>query len=727
MTVASSLHKAQRYERDQNFEDAAETYGEILARFPQNQRARSALDALRNRIATIDEPPADLVARIKTQIANGNVSQAATLCASNLNKYRKSHFLWKSLGQCHMLLGALNEAATCLNKALELNSKQGDTYGFMAQVSRRQGQLDNAQALFRKALSLEPENLTLLNDFGNLLVQVGQIGEAADVLKHASDLAPTNARVLFNYASALRIAGQMDAAQEMLEKAIEHDQSLQPAHFNLGQLHVLNGRNEDALPYLERATELSGSNDHARAAKLHAMAHLNDWRWVDEYASSRRFLGLQGIACSPFLLMAMEDNPDLLRIRTQAYAGEQIPQLTAPTRTAPLSRPQRLRIGYFSADFHSHATMHLMGGMFQAHDRDRFEIFAYSFGPNVDDEGRAQVRDNVDHFIEASAMSDADLAKRAHDDRLDIAIDLKGFTSGNRSAIFGARLAPIQIAYLGYPGSMGTNVYDYMITDWQVCPPGSERHYDEHLLRMPHSYQVNDRNRQTSDRVFSRSECGLPENGFVFCCFNNSYKITPQEFDIWMRLLDQVDGSVLWLLETSATSKANLRTEAQARGISPDRLIFAPRMDQADHLARHNLADLFLDTFVVNAHTTASDALWAGLPVLTMAGKQFAARVSASLLSAVGLPELITHSPAAYERHALAIAQDPLRLADIKARLNANRLTTPLFDTQCFTRDFEEGLDLAYGRWLKGEGPDHIDVATSSSGYLQMPNSAALA
>lgn len=727
MTVANSLSKAKRLERDHKLEEAAKTYGEILRRFPQNTKARTALGLLRNRLSNIDEPPTDLKDKIRQHISSGNIAQAASACASNLNSYRKSHFLWQSLGQCHLLRGALNEAATCLNKAIELDRQNGTTYGLMARVCAKQGQLENAQALYLKALDITPDDINLLNDFGNHLIGIGRSSEAAGYLKKASEQSPQNARLLYNYATALRETGQTHEARKALEQAIAQDSGLQPAHFNLGLLHVQSGDNEKALPCFQRAEDVRPGCDRTKTAKLHAMAHLNDWRWIDEYAQSRRFLGLQGNACPPFHLMTMEDNPDLLRIRTQAYAGEHIPIGHAPKRTRPAERPKRLRIGYFSSDFHSHATMHLMGSLFASHDKQRFETFAYSFGPNIDDTSRAQVRDNVDHFVEASTLSNRELIAQAHQDKLDIAIDLKGFTGDNRCALFGARLAPIQISYLGYPGTMGSNVYDYMIADWQVCPPGSERYYDEHLIRMPHSYQINDRKRATTDRQFSRAECGLPETGFVFCCFNNSYKITPSEFDIWMRLLAQVDGSVLWLLDTSESSKTNLRNAAKTRGISTERLIFAERMEQAEHLARHHLADLFLDTFIVNAHTTASDALWAGLPVLTMPGKQFAARVSASLLSAVGLPELITPTPAAYERQALAIAQTPERLVDLKSRLNANRLIAPLFDTLCFTRDLEEGYDLAFGRWMKGVDPDHIDVATSTSGYTQMPNTAAVA
>ncbi|MQY44103.1 tetratricopeptide repeat protein [Epibacterium sp. SM1969] len=724
MTVATFINKAKRLEKDEKLEEAAKAYSDILSRYPQNVKAREALQTLRNRLKNIDEPPADMVKKIRADLQSGNLTRAASTCAAQLNSYRKSHFLWQTLGECHLLRDSLNEAATCLNKALELNSQDADTYVLLGNVFAKLDQRSNAIALLRKALQLDAKHLRGLNDLGNRLLADGQTGEALDYLQRAAEVAPENAIVLYNYAAALRETGQIATAKQMYQRAIEQQPDLKPAHYNLGQLYVLDGENTSAVQCFENANKIGQACDRSLSAKLHAQAHLNDWSWIEEYQKNKRQIGLQGTSCQPFQLLSMEDNPDLLRVRTQANATDTFTPHPAPTRTPPTKRPQRLRIGYFSSDFHSHATMHLMGGLFAAHDKHRFEVFAYSYGPNIADDSRAQVRNHVDHFIEASAMSDDALIQRAHRDKLDIAIDLKGYTGGNRCGLFSAQLAPLQVSYLGYPGTMGSQVFDYLIGDWQVCPAGSERYFDEHLIRMPHSYQVNDNKRPISEHAISRRENGLPEEGFVFCCFNNSYKITPAEFDIWMRLLTQVPGSVLWLLETSSASMANLRREAQARGVDATRLVFAPRIDQPQHLARHTLADLFLDTFVVNAHTTASDALWAGLPMLTLAGKQFAARVGASLLSSVGLPELISTTEAEYETLALELAQNPAMLERFRSRLQQNRPVAPLFDTRGFTRDLEAGFDLIHARWRHGLLPDHIDI-TKTADPAQRSASAA--
>jgi predicted O-linked N-acetylglucosamine transferase (SPINDLY family) len=333
--------------------------------------------------------------------------------------------------------------------------------------------------------------------------------------------------------------------------------------------------------------------------------------------------------------------------------------------------------------------MYLLARMFELHDKQRFEIHAFSYGGAGEDEMRARLIGAVDHFHDVTSLDDQAIANRARALGIDIAVDLKGYTEDGRPAIFAHRAAPVQLSYLGYPGTLGSDFIDYILADPVVIPPEQRAFYSEKLLLLPNSYQPNDDRRRISAQAATRSGCGLPEKGFVFCCFNNSYKITACEFDIWMRLLGQVEGSVLWLLRTNMAVETNLRREAARRGIDPARLVFADKMPLPEHLARHRCADLFLDTFNVNAHTTASDALWAGLPVLTKIGKSFAARVAASLLHAVGMQELVTDSADDYERLAFAIATDSEKLAALRHKLAQNRLTTPLFDAERYVRDVE--------------------------------------
>jgi protein O-GlcNAc transferase len=350
-----------------------------------------------------------------------------------------------------------------------------------------------------------------------------------------------------------------------------------------------------------------------------------------------------------------------------------------------------------------------MAGMFEHHDKSRFEVTGISIGPEDSDEMRQRLLRSFDHFIDAKALSNVEVASRIRETEIDILIDLKGFTQDAQTNIFAQRPAPIQVNYLGYPGTMGASYIDYIIADQTLIPDKARKFYSEKIVVLPNSYQTNDRTRIVSDKVFCRSQVGLP-SGVVFCCFNNTYKITPHVFDRWMRILGQVEGSVLWLLEDNASAASNLKKEAAARGVRSGRLVFAERIRLPEHLARHKLADLFLDTLPVNAHTTASDALWAGLPVLTQIGETFAGRVAASLLNAIGLSELITSTPQDYEALAIELATNPEKLVAIKSKLATNRLTTPLFDTQTFTRHIEAAYTMMYERYQADLPPDHISV-----------------
>ena len=317
---------------------------------------------------------------------------------------------------------------------------------------------------------------------------------------------------------------------------------------------------------------------------------------------------------------------------------------------------------------------------------------------------------SFDEFLEVSSPTDQEIAELSRTMEIDIAVDLKGFTREARSGIFAHRCAPVQVNYIGYPGTMAADFIDYIIADKTIIPPESQKFYSEKIVYLPDSYQVNDRNRKISDRAFSRMELELPQDGFVFCSFNNTYKISPSWFDCWMRILKSVPGSVLWLLEDNSTSVTNLRREAAHRGVSPDRLVFARRMPLADHLARHRCADLFLDTLPCNAHTTASDALWAGLPVLTQIGETFTARVAASLLTALGLPELITTSTEEYERAAIMLATHPDALQRLKQRLAEAGRSSTLFDTSVYVKNLEAAYAAMHARQQSGLAPDHIYI-----------------
>jgi predicted O-linked N-acetylglucosamine transferase (SPINDLY family) len=374
-------------------------------------------------------------------------------------------------------------------------------------------------------------------------------------------------------------------------------------------------------------------------------------------------------------------------------------------RPAPAGAHDRLRIAYLSADFHNHATAQLAIELFERHDRTRFDICAISFGPDDGTAMRAACVAAFETFLDARAMSDEAIAAWMRGKEIDIAVDLKGFTTGARERVFALRPAPLMVNYLGFPGTLGTEVYDYILADAVVAPMAMQPFFAETIVHLPGSYQPNDSRRGVPETSLSRAEAGLPQTGFVFASFNNSYKITPAVFDVWMRLLAATQGSALWLLDDNALATANLRKEAAARGIDPARLVFAPRVGPNAHLARQRLADLFLDTQPCGAHTTASDALWMGLPIVTCLGGAFAGRVAASLLHAVGLADLVAPDLAAYERLALELARDPGRLAAIRARLETERYRLPLFDADRYRRGVEAAYETMWARHQRGDPP----------------------
>ena len=360
---------------------------------------------------------------------------------------------------------------------------------------------------------------------------------------------------------------------------------------------------------------------------------------------------------------------------------------------------KKIRIGYYSADFREHAMSYLLANLFEQHDKSKFELIAFSFGSEKNDEIKNRISNSFDKFVDVNSKSDKEIYKLSKDFKIDIAVDLMGFTQNSRFNIFIQRCAPIQVNYLGYPGTSGANCIDYLIADKILIPKENQKYFSEKIVYMPDSYQVNDSKRKISDKVFTKKELNLPKDGFVFCCFNQSYKITPYVYDIWMKLLKRVDGSVLWLIKDSDIGSHNLKKEAQKRGVEPDRIIFAEKMSNSEHLARHRLADLFIDTFPYTAHTTCSDALWSGLPVITKMGESFVSRVSASLLTAIGLPELITKTEKDYEELTFKIARDKSLLNEIKKKLNKNRLIKPLFNTKLFTKNIESAFQIMHERY----------------------------
>ncbi|MGA1983009.1 MAG: tetratricopeptide repeat protein [Acidobacteriaceae bacterium] len=530
-------------------------------------------------------------------------------------------------------------------------------------------------------------------------------------------LNPNRAGAHNNRGSVLHSLRQYEAALESYDRAIALQPDYVDAHRNRGDVLMALKQYPSALESFNHALQLDPGCEYLSGLRLFTKRALCDWQ--DDAADLRQVeaaIARGERAAIPFATLAFSESPALQMRAAEIYTLDQHP--TQPALAAIPRRPRcdRIRIGYFSADFYNHATSYLMAELFERHDRTRFEIIGFSFGPDRADQMSRRVSSAMDRFLDVRNIPDRQIAELSRSLEVDIAVDLKGFTRDHRAGIFSYRAAPIQVNYLGYPGTMAAGYIDYLIADPTIIPDSSRGHYTEKIVRLPDSYQPNDRRRPISTAPRTRADEGIPDAAFVFCCFNNTYKITPAVFDLWMRILARVDSSVLWLLEENPATIANLRAEAARRNIAPERLIFARPLPLPEHLARHALADLFLDTLPYNAHTTASDALWTGLPLLTRSGETFAGRVAASLLRAMALPEsdlaqLIATSESDYEQRAISLAHSPARLQSLRRLLQQSRLTAPLFDTPTFTRHLEAAYTAIYDRYHAALSPDHIDIS----------------
>jgi protein O-GlcNAc transferase len=458
------------------------------------------------------------------------------------------------------------------------------------------------------------------------------------------------------------------------------------------------------------------SKDFILGYVLHTKMHLCLWDDLPSLLAQLTYKINNGQkVVNPFPLLSLLDDPNIQRKATEIYVNEYFPQSYVLPKISSYAKHTKIKIGYFSADFNNHPVAILTAELYEIHDRNQFEIYAFSYGPDTNDALNVRIKAGVDYFYDVHNLLDKDVVLLARNLEIDIAVDLGGFTVNSRTGIFAMQAAPIQVNYLGYPGTMAVDYMDYIIADRTLIPENNQQYYSESIVYLPHSFLVNDTKQKISNRVFTRIEVGLPMNGFVFCCFNNFYKITPSVFDGWMRILLYVEGSVLWLPEGNSAAVNNLKKEANKNNIDENRLIFAPRLAcMEDHLNRIRLADLFIDTLPYNAHTTASDALRMGLPVLTCVGESFASRVAASLLNAVNLPELITTNSADYESLAIELATKPEKLKIIKDKLVNNLPAAPLFNTPLFTQHLESAYIKMYDRYHEGLVPAHIYVDSNS-------------
>ena len=570
---------------------------------------------------------------------------------------------------------------------------------------------EEALGSYDKAIAINPDYASAYNSRGNALMILNHPEEALANYDKVIALNPDYASAYNSRGNALMDLKRYEDAIVSYDKAIALNPDFAAAHNNRGNALMVLNRPDEALASYEKAIALKPDFEFLHGNLIFMKMMICDWSNLEtQIGQLAHKIDRAEKVAQPIILLAGTNLPELQRKAAEIYARTKFPPNIALPKIAKRQRRNKIRIGYFSGEFRSQATGFLTAELFERHNRSQFEVTAFSFGMDAGDDMRRRLEAAFDKFLDVRNGSDRDVALLARSLEIDVAVDLGGLTRDARMGIFSMRAAPVQVNYLVYPGTTGAEYVDYLFADQTLIPASHQKYFSEKIVYLPNSYQANDRKRRIAAKTFTRAEVKLPETAFVFCCFNNNFKIGPEVFDCWMKILKRVDNSVLWLLEGNTKATSNLRKEAEVRGVHPERLIFAKPMPPPDHLARHRLADLFLDTLPYNAHTTTSDALWAGLPVLTRIGETFAGRVAASLLNAIGLPELITATPQAYEALAIELATNPEKMAAIKHKLATNRLTTPLFDTQTFTQHIEAAYTMMYERYQAGLPPDHIYV-----------------
>jgi len=594
-----------------------------------------------------------------------------------------------NLGRIRAILGDMAQARTAFEAAARTAPHRPEPAYNLGLIALQAGDPTHARLRFEQALAIAPAFAGARFNLGAACLAMGRLHEAIEHLRAALDLDPQSAAVSATLAGALFQAGRLDESKAAAERSLALDPDNAAAIGTLANILVARGDLAPAIEMLERGH--ARTQDGALLGMLvYLLRQTCDWeRWQRAWSQLEPQLDIEAELGSPFwLLCEPACNARLLRY-TRRWADKRFgPPAARPVPPAGAGTSRRFRIGYLSSDLHEHATAYLIAEVMERHDRRRFEVFAYSHGPDDGGPMRARMRAAFEHFTDIAHIPDDMAAARIREDELDLLIDLKGYTLGDRLTIMARRPCARQATWLGYPGTTAAGFMDYLIADPTVIPVSEEPHYTERVLRMPVCYQPNDRARRVAETL-SRAAYGLPENAWVFCCFNQTYKITPQVFDVWMRLLAAVPGSVLWLLESNALAATNLARAAQSRAIDPARVVFAPRLPNAEHLARYRQADLALDTFPYTSHTTMSDALWCGCPAIGLCGATFAARVSSSLLRAADLPDLIAHDFEGYQSLAMRVATEEGFRQDLCARLAVARNASALFDPARFTRDLE--------------------------------------
>ena len=620
-----------------------------------------------------------------------NMPKKAILSYANIYfKNEKNVELLFNIGIIYLESKKYKKAELYFKKILNSKPQHHNARNELANTYRMMGYFQKAISEYRKIVNVDELNENAIYNLAGTYLELRDFPIALDYADKAISISEKNTRYHLIKARIHFESADYAAALTVYEHVLELDPDNAEAYLYLGHIHRIKRDLDKTIEFYQKAYEFDQSNIYLESDLLFSRLQVCDWSTFDEsWPRISKHLNEGNALASPFFMVALSNDPKQQKTVAERYCASQIALKETLDPIEEYNGHEKIRLGYFSADFNNHATMHLMAGLFEAHNRDKFELYGFSFGPRIFDEMRLRAESAFDYFIDVSDYTDRAVALIARHFEIDIAIDLKGYTAHSRPGIFAYRAAPLQINYLGFPGSMGADFIDYIIADSMIIPETHENYYTEKVLRLPMSYQVNDITRTPIERRFSRSDIGLPNDKFIFSSFNTNYKILPETLNAWAQILEAVPNSAMWILADNKTSRENLLSEFSKRGIGTDRIIFAERADPKLNLARQDCADLFLDCFPCTAHTTASDAVFSGVPLLTMMGETFASRVAASVLSAVGLPELITQSRDSYIKKAIELGQNPKICRQYSEYLKKTLRASPLFNTLKTARDLE--------------------------------------
>ena len=642
---------------------------------------------------------------------SGQLNKSKEICLGILKNQPKHFDSIRLLSIISYLNKNYLEASKLINKAIKINSNQALAYYDQGTIFHQLEKFDLALKSYNKAIKINSKYSRAYYNRGNTLRELKRYESAIESFKKAIEINPNDFEAHNNCGNLFFELGKYNMALQSFDRAIKINPDYSDGYYNLANTLYELGQLKNSIDNYNKAIKINPSLDFLLGKIIYVKSRICDWKFIDHDKNILKKKILEkGIGTQPMTTLSLYDSPSLQRINAENFVHE---KFSLSRRFGPIKKrksAKKIRIGYYSADFYNHVMSYLLVHLFESHDKSRFEIFGFSFSPEKNDKIGQRIFNTFDKIINIKSKSDNEIVKISRDLNIDIAIDLMSFTLNNRFGIFVKKCAPIQINFLGYPGTSGSKCIDYILADKILIPEKFKKYYSEKIIYMPDSYKLDHPNRKVSDKIFTREELNLPKNGFVFCSFNKTYKITPNVFDIWMKILKQVKGSVLWLLEDNPTATNNLKLEANKRNIDSARIIFAKRTKMSDHLARHKVADLFIDTLPYNAHTTASDGLWVGLPFLTLVGDTFASRVGASMLKAIGLPELITYSENEYKNKAIEIATNPVLLKKIKKKLEKNKLSKPLFDAKLFTKNVESAYTKIYKNYIKNKNLQNIEI-----------------